>query len=100
MVVMTYIIKSDQMPSGEHWAIVRTTGVMIPGDERSRTNPGHGYPERMEYYLSYQLFTTEEEFREAFTKLLNSPYGDKQAKGIHVAATYSGKMQVVVEETS
>ena len=27
------------------YAILKDISVTIPGDERSRTNPGHGYPE-------------------------------------------------------
>jgi hypothetical protein len=38
---------SDDLPTGEHFAIVIffQTSVHVPGDERSRTHPGHGYPE-------------------------------------------------------
>lgn len=34
------------IPDGHHYAILTFTSqhVHIPGDERSRTNPGHGYP--------------------------------------------------------
>ena len=41
-----------------HWAVVTETSVFIPGDERSRTNPGHGYPETTSTYLEYKSFKT------------------------------------------
>lgn len=34
----------SDIPKKEHWAILDFVTVHIPGDERSRTNPGHGYP--------------------------------------------------------
>lgn len=34
----------SDLPLGEHFAILEFSSVFIPGDERSRTNPGHGYP--------------------------------------------------------
>lgn len=37
--------------------IKKTTSNWVPGDERSRTNPGHGYPEGFET-------TTTTEFKE------------------------------------
>lgn len=37
---------AEQVPSEEHFAILvyEHSSVHVPGDERSRTNPGHGYP--------------------------------------------------------
>jgi hypothetical protein len=43
----------SQIPVVPHFAILRTTSVTIPGDERSRTNPGHGYPESAETFITY-----------------------------------------------
>lgn len=40
-----------------HFAILTFGAIYIPGDERSRMNPGHGYPESTETtttYLAYQ----------------------------------------------
>ena len=94
-----YVNRAEDIPSGEHWAIIRTVGVFIPGDERSRTNPGHGYPERTENYLSYQAFTDEAEFRAEFTKKLNSPLRHNEVlRAIHVTGTYSGRTVVLEED--
>lgn len=35
----------DELPDKEFYAILTPKSVVVPGDERSRTNPGHGYPE-------------------------------------------------------
>lgn len=52
-----------QVPVGPHFAVLvyDTTSVWIPGDERSRTNPGHGYPEHTETYDNFQHYVTEDE---------------------------------------
>lgn len=43
------------------YAIVYKHTVNIPGDERSRTNPGHGYPAHTESYAVFKKFNTREE---------------------------------------
>lgn len=43
------------------YLLIDSTSVYIPGDERSRTNPGHGYPERTETYPVLKWFDTEKE---------------------------------------
>lgn len=45
------------IPVGPHWAIIQMRDIHIPGDERSRTAPGHGYPAHTETCISYQAFT-------------------------------------------
>jgi hypothetical protein len=44
---MKKVNKPEDVPVGHHYAIIilKQNSVTIPGDERSRTNPGHGYPE-------------------------------------------------------
>lgn len=51
-----------QIPEGEHWAILEQHSMTIPGDERSRQAPGHGYPEHTETFIKYRAFTNEAEF--------------------------------------
>jgi len=43
------------------YLVVSEVSVYIPGDERSRTNPGHGYPERTEQYKEVREFKTKGE---------------------------------------
>ena len=54
---------SSEIPEGPHWAIVTFGSIHIPGDERSRTNPGHGYPASTQTSLSYTVYTSEEEWK-------------------------------------
>jgi hypothetical protein len=51
------------VPEGPHWAILVFGSITIPGDERSRTHPGHGYPESTETTVSYYVFTDEASWR-------------------------------------
>lgn len=46
-----HVNSPSKIPNKKHWAIFRSTSVSIPGDERSRTSPGHGYPASIEYIL-------------------------------------------------
>lgn len=54
--------RPTEVPNDLHYAIIifDSTSVFIPGDERSRTNPGHGYPERTENYNTFQYFYTKD----------------------------------------
>lgn len=67
----------SDIPNGPHWAIVRTTSVHIPGDERSRTNPGHGYPAHTETYITYQAFTSQAEWEREVERLTTQKYGEQ-----------------------
>lgn len=51
-----------KIPDKEHWAIITVNQIYVPGDERSKTNPGHGYPEHYEETIGYQAFTDYEDF--------------------------------------
>jgi hypothetical protein len=46
-----------KIPDTEHYAILTTRRVYIPGDERSQTNPGHGYPASTETFINYESFS-------------------------------------------
>ena len=49
-----------KIPSQRHYALIHKTTIYIPGDERSRTNPGHGYPESYEESFSYQDYSDKD----------------------------------------
>jgi hypothetical protein len=70
-----FVHQVSDVPDTEHWVIVKTDGVFIPGDERSRTNPGHGYPERTQNFLSYNVYFTEAKLLEAIEELEKPQYG-------------------------
>jgi hypothetical protein len=59
----------SDIPTAPHWAIIETTSVHIPGDERSRTNPGHGYPASTETFITYRAFTSQAEWEHEAERL-------------------------------
>jgi hypothetical protein len=96
---MTYVHKSGHLPKGEHWAILEFTSVHIPGDERSRTAPGHGYPDRDEDVVNYQSFTDFETFRAKLAEYAKSTYSRDRYVGIHVAGIYRPVTNIELSET-
>jgi hypothetical protein len=66
----------SDIPNGPHFAIIQTTAVHTPGDERSRTNPGHGYPASTETYITYRAFTDRAKWEEEIKRLSASRWAD------------------------
>lgn len=66
------------VPVGHHYAILvySSSSVFIPGDERSRTNPGHGYPERYETYNSFEHYVSHD--REQWEALVKELFSEKK----------------------
>lgn len=58
----TWIHKPSEVPTQPHFAIFEANSIHVPGDERSRQYPGHGYPASTEYFLSYVAFDNKEEW--------------------------------------
>lgn len=81
-----YVDRPNKVPVGEHWAILEGTSVWVPGDERSRQAPGHGYPEHTDYYLSYAAYLDEQKFKAELSRRLARR---DNVVGIHVAGVYS-----------
>ncbi len=69
-----YVTTKDKFPSAPHWAILKYSTTHVPGDERSRTNPGHGYPAHSVDNVSYEAFYTEEKFLAAVEELENGTF--------------------------
>ncbi len=67
-----YVKAPNQIPAQEHFALFGSGAHYIPGDERSRTNPGHGYPERTEHFIEYEAYLTKEKLLEAVKERLES----------------------------
>lgn len=57
------------MPDQPFYVIFKDNSVTIPGDERSRTHPGHGYPEYTEQYVTPEIYTEEKHFVAAVERL-------------------------------
>ena len=91
----------DEIPQGEHWAILTRVYVCIPGDQRSRTNPGHGYPATTEYHISYLAFTDQVEFEKEMTYRIERRRSlETPVVGIHVQGVYKPVIKVELVENS
>lgn len=90
------------IPEREHWAIIEEVNVTIPGDERSRTNPGHGYPEYTETYHRYSAFTTKEKFEEELVRRASSGsvFANRKIMGVHVTETFRTVMTTIITSNS
>ena len=66
-----------EIPVGDHWAIITFGSISIPGDERSRTNPGHGYPESTEITTAYEVFTSEAEWKAEIAARSSRPFSNQ-----------------------
>lgn len=55
-----YVHSPSDLPPGTHYVILEFSSIFIPGDERSRTNPGHGYPEHTQNTTDLVVFDTKE----------------------------------------
>jgi hypothetical protein len=60
-----------------HWAILTFSQTQVEGDERSRTNPGHGYPAHTVNTVEYAAFANEENWKAEVSELENPKYGSK-----------------------
>ena len=78
------------------YAALVTKYVTIPGDERSRTSPGHGYPEHTEEYVELVTFKSEAAM-EAWIQQASTGYSKPQFKLIqYKELTYETKVTVKV----
>ena len=84
---MTYALveTTTLVPRQEHWVILCNATINIPGDERSRTAPGHGYPAHARSYLEYRAYTLKEQFLEDLEKLYRQKPDRGDIVAIHVA---------------
>lgn len=70
-----FVHTKDEMPKVEHWAIFEFSTVHIPGDERSRTNPGHGYPAEDRPFVTYKAYLNEADWEKAVEELAGKVFG-------------------------
>jgi hypothetical protein len=65
----TLLSQVSNIPTHEHYAIITFASVFIPGDERSRTNPGHGYPASTETYNHYYIYESRADWEAEVSKM-------------------------------
>ena len=92
-----YVSKPSDIPDGPHWAIITTTSVHIPGDQRSRDAPGHGYPERTESYISYEAFASEDDLKAEAERRLQSSFSRTDFICIHVDKIATPKIRAEID---
>jgi hypothetical protein len=89
---MIQIKKPSDFPNGPFWVMVQfsSDSYTVPGDERSRTNPGHGYPEHTVTTDKVEMtaFTSESEWKkvvgEAYLENQKGGYRSKLVAAFHV----------------
>lgn len=69
------VTSSDKMPKVDHWAIITYDTIYTPGDERSRTHPGHGYPASSDSVACYAAYLDEEDWKKSINELTFPSYG-------------------------
>jgi hypothetical protein len=65
---MTYVHNSKDFPREPHLAIIEFKSIYVPGDERSKQCPGHGYPAHNEPSMSYIVFKDRETWEEEIAR--------------------------------
>jgi hypothetical protein len=76
--------QTSDIPQQEHWAIFEGTSISIPGDERSRTNPGHGYPAIVEPYLQYEAYLDKTEFEAELARRMSRGTFARPVRGARI----------------
>ena len=64
------------------YAIIIESSIHHPGDERSRTHPGHGYPAHTETVQEFKEFKNEGEFRQWIERQESRPYSSETYRAI------------------
>jgi len=87
-----------EIPSGPHYAILEQRSISIPGDERSRTHPGHGYPASTEQVWDYIVFPDRTTWEIEVKKRHGSVFGNKDFVAISATpATISTTINVEIK---
>ena len=69
-----FVSTKNDMPEGDHFAILVFSSIYVPGDERSRTAPGHGYPEHNEPVVNYIAFKDEAAWKTEIARRMSAKY--------------------------
>jgi len=99
------VTSPSDVPKGPHFAIIifKTKQVHHEGDERSRTNPGHGYPaytediSSNEYYVTTDAHVWELDIRDLMLSIPKFGGGDAQFVAFEVKGVADIKLIVDVE---
>ena len=75
-----------KVPVEPHYAVIKFGSTWIDGDERSQTNPGHGYPAHSIPNVEYLVFKDKDSWEKYIDGLLHPKYGnpDKNWTAVHI----------------
>jgi len=91
-----YASTIEKVPDEPHWAIIKTNSTHVPGDARSVSNPGHGYPAHTVNSINYEVYLTQEGWQDAIQRLEDSSYPENY-KALYVrTATVSSTVNVSI----
>lgn len=97
---MKYIHNRNEVPKIQHYAIMEFSTYTVPGDERSRTHPGHGYPAHTESTCEYIMFEDRAEWEKEVKRREASLGFSKNYVAIQVIpATIQTEIVVNVKES-
>ncbi len=88
-----YVHRVSDIPKLPHWALLCDDSIHIPGDERSRTNPGHGYPAEDRPIIAYEAYLTQE-------KLMTVIRERKESQSVQKFSVYKVNPVTVLVSTS
>jgi hypothetical protein len=82
-----YCSSSDHIPKTPHWAIVAFSSYFVPGDERSKSCPGHGYPDGYATSATYIAYDNESEWKNDIAAKLHPSYGSPDRNFVAMKVT-------------
>lgn len=71
------------MDTKPFFAVTYLNSTTVPGDERSRTHPGHGYPAHTVEVQELKTFKDEDEFKNWIFEEENKAYGKCAYTALH-----------------
>lgn len=77
---MKYIHTLNEVPPAAHFVALIFSSIHIEGDERSRANPGHGYPAENKPVVEYIAFKDRAEMEAWVLKEETSLHGKTSYK--------------------
>lgn len=80
----TYVTSAEKLTYGEHFGIIESSSIYVPGDERSRTNPGHGYPASSESVITLKVTADEAVWKEEISKLTTARHNYHSFKAVKI----------------
>lgn len=72
----------DELSNEPFYAILHPVSTHVPGDERSKTNPGHGYPEHIVQTWNIEVFDNKESWHDAIIRLEKANHKYKAIQAI------------------